>query len=75
MRIKGDLKLRAQRILLIFKSMGLTAFVPPLVILLVMPSLNYLSYRSEGVSESFYYSITQIAQVLIPMFCHGGQSL
>lgn len=69
MRIKGDLKLRTQRILLIFKSMGVTAFVPPLVVLLVMPSLNYLSYRSEGVSESFYYSITQIAQALIPLFC------
>lgn len=69
MHSKGNLRLRTQRIILIFKSMGMTAAVPPLVVLLVMPSLLYLSYRREGVSEALYVSILEITQVFLPFFC------
>lgn len=62
------LVLTIERTFLLFKNIGLLFFVPIIVVDVLIPVLNYISYSVHGISDELYYRISELTQIFIPFF-------
>lgn len=69
MRFKRYVKNLFFRSFLHLKSIGVLAFIPLIVINVILPLLTYLVYRQYGKSSRLEISIQEYSQWLLPLAC------
>lgn len=67
MRFKKYIKSSAVRIFLHLKNLGISFFVPLIIMDVVIPILNYLVYAHYGIGDRLYTSILQYSLWFMPL--------